>query len=336
MKLPLNQQAWAVSAADFPAHGSWADRLAFVCRYGLLAPSVHNVQPWDFHLEGQRLTITIPAARRLTAGDPTGRELWLSLGACAETLVVAGRQFGLVGVVAALGVRDETVRIDWREETAAAPDPELLAAIGRRTTTRAPYRRQAIPAAALADIRTCYPHPDVQIVVSTKPALIERVADLTGHGIGLALSNPAFKRELSQLLRPSWTGRTDGFTPRPGPVASWLEAQRMRWLPVARRQAIHEAAVVRQSAGLVMVFSRGDTKSYWLEAGRAYQHCALVATRHGLATATTAAVVEAADYHLDIESACATSFRLQTVMRIGYAAPAGHSPRRPLTDVLAS
>ena len=58
-------QMWLVDEADFPAAGSEADRLRFVRRYAVLAPSSHNSQPWLFYVEWNAVEIYADRARRL-------------------------------------------------------------------------------------------------------------------------------------------------------------------------------------------------------------------------------------------------------------------------------
>jgi hypothetical protein len=336
MRHTPNYQSWLVNEAAFPQTGSLAERVLYLCRYGLLAPSVHNTQPWQFRVDGATLHISFAAERLLDAGDPTGRERWLSLGACVETLVVAGRHFGLVGVPRPVRPEAEGVMIDWTEAQ-AEPDDLLLAAITARTSNRAPYADRHVHSWQLERIRESYQHPDLKIVVRSDRRLIGLVARLTGHAIGLALSNPRFKHELAGLLRPNWTDQPNGmpgFSTEISSARSAMEAWLMKHAPMAARQAAKERRTMHRSAALVLVFSRGDTKPYWLEAGRAYQHCGLVAASLGLSQATTAAVVEASDYHLDVEATCHTDFRLQTTMRLGYGPVRHHAPRFQLKDLL--
>src|SRR4051812_48503093 len=47
-----------------------------------LAPSVHNTQPWRFHLRTDALDIYADRSRQLSVLDPTGRQLLISCG-CA-------------------------------------------------------------------------------------------------------------------------------------------------------------------------------------------------------------------------------------------------------------
>ena len=46
---------WYISESDFPYDGSARDKLRFLLRYALLAPSPYNTQPWLFRIEGERL-----------------------------------------------------------------------------------------------------------------------------------------------------------------------------------------------------------------------------------------------------------------------------------------
>ena len=53
------------------------------------APSAHNTQPWILEYERDRIELRFDPARELPAGDPTRRDLLLSLGAVAEAVLVA-------------------------------------------------------------------------------------------------------------------------------------------------------------------------------------------------------------------------------------------------------
>ncbi len=59
------------------------------------SPSVHNVQPARWHIDGHELTLLEDPSRRLTIGDPTGNDAGLSLGAVAEGMVIAASDHGL-------------------------------------------------------------------------------------------------------------------------------------------------------------------------------------------------------------------------------------------------
>src|ERR687891_523520 len=68
-------EAWNVRENDFPKDGSLSEKMNFLLRYAILAPSGHNTQPWLFKIVGNN-TIEIYAdrSRALPLVDPDDRE----------------------------------------------------------------------------------------------------------------------------------------------------------------------------------------------------------------------------------------------------------------------
>src|SRR5690606_41301226 len=60
----------------------------------VLAPSVHNTQPWRFEVQPTAVEVYADYSRQLTVADPTGRALILSVGAAVFNLRVAVRVLG--------------------------------------------------------------------------------------------------------------------------------------------------------------------------------------------------------------------------------------------------
>src|SRR5262245_3454438 len=87
---------------------SWVDQLRARAALCQRAPSAHNTQPWVVHYGADRVDIGWDGHRALPASDPTGRDLFLSLGAFVETCLVVAADAGLA-VEAEVAV-DETAR----------------------------------------------------------------------------------------------------------------------------------------------------------------------------------------------------------------------------------
>src|ERR1041385_7649236 len=92
MNAPLD--AWNVSADDFPVDGTSEEKLWFLIRYAVLAPSTHNTQPWLFRIHGNVLELFADDSRALPVIDPDHRELIISCGAALFHLRVAIEYFG--------------------------------------------------------------------------------------------------------------------------------------------------------------------------------------------------------------------------------------------------
>lgn len=59
------------------------------------SPSVHNVQPARWRIDGDSILLIEDRTRRLAVGDPSGNDAAISLGAAAEGLYLAASQAGL-------------------------------------------------------------------------------------------------------------------------------------------------------------------------------------------------------------------------------------------------
>ncbi|MEE6258033.1 nitroreductase family protein [Plantactinospora sonchi] len=115
------------------------------------APSAHNTQPWRLDHRAGAIRVGWEPADTLPAADPSGRDLWLSLGAFVETCLVVAADAGLrLEYVADHDAEDR--RVGWlrpsrhrydtpfdaaqvrgrrthRGRFSAGPDAELVAAV---------------------------------------------------------------------------------------------------------------------------------------------------------------------------------------------------------------
>ncbi|RZN37990.1 MAG: nitroreductase, partial [Methanophagales archaeon ANME-1-THS] len=85
---------WQINAQDFPAEGSPREKLKFLLRYAILAPSSHNSQPWKFHIRDSEIDIFADKGRWLKVADADQRELHISVGCALENLLIAAEHFG--------------------------------------------------------------------------------------------------------------------------------------------------------------------------------------------------------------------------------------------------
>ena len=72
-----------------------AQMLRRVVGAALASPSVHNVQPARWRIDGDALVLLEDVSRRLSVGDPQGTDAAISLGAAAEGAAIAASGEGL-------------------------------------------------------------------------------------------------------------------------------------------------------------------------------------------------------------------------------------------------
>ena len=89
-----NYEAWEVSESDFPANGPREEKLKFLLRYAILAPSGPNTQPWKFFIHDDSISVFADLSRALPFVDPINRTLYMSVGCAIANLAVAAKHFG--------------------------------------------------------------------------------------------------------------------------------------------------------------------------------------------------------------------------------------------------
>lgn len=300
------------------------------------SPSVHNTQPWRFGFDGAKVAIQLESQRRLKAGDPVGRQTWISLGCLIETILTAAKSHSLAGNPI---INEGGAHIAFSRSSApTAIDLKLAKAILNRFTDRSRYRVKPLPQRSIDLVTSIDPDEDTSIVLIDDKEKIKKVAALTSKGIRLALSHPDFRSELARFITRPFSSRADGIPTkslRLNPLAGIFEPLMVKTGLNTAFTAKHDYSIWASSPAIALVLSKGDNEDHWVRAGRTYMRLALHTTALGLRSATSAAVVEAADFHEDVEHMVGSKQRLQAVMRIGYSnSKEVHSPRLPLDQLL--
>jgi len=308
--------------------------------YAAMAPSVHNTQPWRFRVRSGSIEVYVHEESLLEFGDPTLRQLWISMGACLENLVLAAEAKSLVATIKTSFKDDFSSPIAIVSFKAAANKPRIdwLRAIKLRHTNRAPYYGTLKPGVLTAIASTTTEH-GIQVIVSEDQALKNQVAQLISKAMGIALGHPDFRSELKQLVHHNWRKTSTGmpgYVFGKGNLGSVIEKAAVASGLGGKRKAASEGKLYAKAPAIILILSQGDVPKYWLSAGRVYERILLLAAHYDLDTATSAATVEAADFHEDIEKAAASNYRLQAVIRLGksHKRPQRKSPRLPIKDLL--
>jgi hypothetical protein len=93
------KETWQISEADFFSAANPSEKLHFLLRYAVLAPSGHNTQPWLFKISGDQVELYADRSQALPVVDPEDRELTISCGAALSHLCIALHHFDYAGMV---------------------------------------------------------------------------------------------------------------------------------------------------------------------------------------------------------------------------------------------
>lgn len=349
---PHPTEAWNVTEEEWPADGSAEEKLRYLLRWAILAPSSHNTQPWLFRFVEERVEIHPDLRRSLAVVDPEDRELVMSCGTLLFHLRVALRRFGHGGDV-------RTVTREEREHYLApvrsipevlasvglgasheptADETELFDAIPKRHTNRRAFEDRPVREEVLEQLEAAAEREGGWLETVTDPKRKEGLAEIIAEGDRRQGADPSFRRELAAWIHPSRTWSRDGM---PGHaldmsgLASYLGPFLVRTFDWGDRRAAENHELAEGSPIMAVLGTRRDTPAGWLNAGEALDRVLLRATAQGLSASFLNQPLEMADLRSRVEEVVGRDGTPQIILRLGYGpgveAP---TPRRPLEEMV--
>lgn len=307
----------------------------------VLAPSVHNTQPWRLVLGPDRLEVHADWSRWLPVLDGRGRQLLLSCG-CA--LLNARCSLAAAGVPVRVDRFPDPLRphllatIAVLEESSAPhhdvdvdpadPDPDadlagLDAAVEDRRTNRLRFDGEPLPAELLDRLVGVAIHHGVELLPLTErqarsAAQLSRVADKVED------ATPGYRHELRAWTGGD-TGRRDGVSGGGGlRTRLRMDTHGMGWRPA-----------FAGTGALLLLGTRHDSQAAWLRAGEALERVLLTVTAAGLAVSNLSQVVEVDETNNRLRHELGLTVHPQVLLRVGRARSVPSTRRRRLVDVLS-
>ena len=330
--------SWTTKQAQpFPAWAGPAERLRFLLRYAVLAPSRHNAQPWAFEIDGEEVRVDVDWRRGLPAADPQGREATIACGAALENLRIAAAHHGHH-----LGVQ------------ACEPRPGRPVAIGRLLDRRSPTREEetlfrAIPlrrtattffpgGLSPAELARLAPATRCAVLVRKLPRwLVRPVAELVAEADGVQWSSARFRHEVALWTTRGRRPAERAGTSRPqGPAGSGGLLRRLLHQQGRTGPEEIDRRLDEQTRTLILLSTTGEGPRDWLAAGRAMQRLLLRATASGMVASFLSQPLEVPDVRHRLRRNVGERGHPQVLLRVGYGPPPRPSPRRPVELVLRS
>jgi nitroreductase len=322
--------SWSTGGDQLPPDAS--ERLAFLARFAVLAPSSYNTQPWLFEVGRSTIALRVDESRWLRVGDPDQRELYVGLGCALENLLVAAEHFdfdhkvdleaGGAGAVAA------RVTLGAGRRPSFFRGPELFYAIAHRRTYHRPLSTRTVPEHALERLRECVVEPGLVLDLTEDPEIRREVHRLGAEAEAQQFANPAFRDELGH-----WIGEGAFGTPWPLSRAGELAVARLNMkLPAIRPPA----QALRTAPFLGLISSRDEDHVSQVRVGQLLERLCLTATHLGLSIQPMSCVVQVGATRERLRALLGGGEGLpQQAFRVGYAdSVPRQAPRRPLAEVL--
>ena len=305
-----------------------------------LAPSVHNTQPWRFHLRRDALDIYADRSRQLSVLDPTGRQLIISCGCAlfnaraslgADNLRVSIERFPVEGQSDLLATLSYVPG-----ESAEVPDvTRLEKVVELRQTNRRRFADDPVPPEFLELLEAATHAEGAELVVVRDPDQRMAVASLSQHADEIENLNPAYRAELR-----AWTssdpGRRDGV---PAVAVPHVDGTSGDEVPIRDFDSHGQGFLPTNTHSsrnqcLVLLCTAGDAPIDWLRAGEALERVLLEVTRLGYAASPLTQITEVPSARAQLRAELGLRAYPHVLLRIGRAAATPSSRRRRLVEVI--
>ena len=317
-----------------------------------LAPSAHNTQPWRFRpLSGGTIEVRWDPQRTLPAGDPTNRDLFLSLGATVEAArlrsTAAGRPLAFVPSQSGSQLSIGRLVPDGNEPS--PDDLRLAQSLATRHTARVSHAKTTVSPDVIAALTAEAARYGCDLSVVTDRRSVKRLAALARRATAALYADSIVHEELWRWLRlepadPAY--RRDGLTADTLDLHGIaLRGARLVLPPTHMRRlvplgfhhllALDTQRVVRASASLCLLTASSSERTTIVHAGQCLMRLWLAADVAGLSTHPISALLDCADTvqpTLDVfnrRGAIPAS-----IFRLGACPPVPRAPRLEPSELL--
>lgn len=324
------------------------DKIRFLIRFAILAPSTHNTQPWLFNVDGSSCKIYYDSSLILPKADPLHRDLFISLGCCVENLTLAAAYYGVSTEVTYGDSREPELAaeisfsfIDNARDQKKYPR-HLLETMISRFNARGIFENR-IPDVELmkkitAIIKEEYLDDNLTLHMVEDVERIKKIADLTAKGLETAYKYPAFRKEMSGWMHNSLSRARDGlpgYALRMPLILSFIIPTAVRFFNIGKQLAVLNRKSLG-SAPLIFVFTaKHNSHEAWMKIGRAGERMMLELNDQGLKTSIFVAAIEIGELYKSLQKILRTDEIPQFLFAAGYLeTPQVPTPRHDLSKKL--
>jgi len=333
--------AWTVREEDFPVNGSMYDQIKGLLKYAVLAPSGPNTQPWKLAINEDEVSLIADFDRALPNVDPTNRTLYLSHGCLLANVLIAAEHFGFGYDVSCLpdGLSGErTAAIKLKKSSAKKKLPDLFSQITRRHTNRKEFEKRAIEDSRLRELRACVKRDGFDLNILTDEGGKAAMSDILARAHKIQLGNKAFRKELASWVRSNTGDEKDGL---PGysfgysDFESYFGSFIFGTFDMSSSRARIETAYMKSSPAVAVLSTDEDDMITWLKAGFLFEILFLKATEMDVRFDLFSQPIAIPELRDEMARILKVKYP-QLLIRMGYAEPSKHTPRRPLEEVLVT
>ncbi|MDB4939631.1 MAG: nitroreductase [Candidatus Doudnabacteria bacterium] len=315
---------------------SSAEKLKHLIKFAALAPSSHNTQPWLFKIVSDKIELYINPSRELSYSDPTRRQMYLSIGAAIENLIIAAEHFGFEVSSDPLNLNDSNLVSIFNFRTATPKDSSLVKYILTRQSNRFPFEPRIPDQNFLDKLKNLDPMVQVNFVIAESQK--KQITEIVASAAEVALDDQSFRNELSAWVRPSLNRYDDGmpgYTLGMPFLLSLVFPKILKNSKMGKQQKKMDTVLLNKTPAFVILSSAEDNKESWVNTGRVFERIALMAEKENVKISPLGAPIEVGEFYKDIQKVLNLDTRPQMFLRLGYTnKTAKFAPRLNIEKVL--
>lgn len=303
------------------------DKIKFLLRYAILAPSTHNSQPWLFKIENNSCKIYIDSSVHIKEADPLSRDLYISLGCLLENLIIGAKYFNVYNkVVYGLGGKDDAVvEVFFRDNSDKINIDEnsekILDAILKRFNARGAFEKEKISDGILKRLNALNDFNDLKVDFISDGGKIEKLAELTAEGLKIAYANQDFRKEMSRWINNNFSKKLigiPGYSLRMPALISFIFPTLIRLFNIGEKLGwLNYKSMV--SAPLVCLISaKENSPLFWLQTGRLAERLMLEFNSLGIKTSVFVASLEMGELYKEVQKIIGIDYIPQFLFCAGY------------------
>ncbi len=323
---------WQINEKQFPWDKDSNEKLIFLLKYAILAPSSHNTQPWKFSVSEDEIRIFADQTRWLKVADPDQQELYISVGCALENLLIAAEHFKYGHQVTYFPKSDQEelvaiVKFKPQDQQVPLRDPALFNVIPTRHTNRKFYEERFIPQTDLQRLQNCCVEKGIWLHMTDDMEIKRKVDELIIRGDVIQFSDPAYREELGY-----WIGQGVFGTPW---LLSKIGELAITYMNMGKGQAKKDSKVLMSAPILAALSSRMNDRKSQVKIGQVFERLCLMATLLKISVHPMNQIMEIPELKTEVGKLIPMPDVFpQLTFRMGYAEPEKEcTPRRPLEEV---
>lgn len=310
--------------SDILQIGDDREKILYILKYGVRAPSTHNSQPWLFKIKKNVVEVFIDPKIQIREADKVGRDLYISLGCLLENVVQAAKAFGVFKKISYFPSKnlDHVATIHFQDNLIISNiDTNVLDSIIGRINVRGVFSNIDIDYSRLTDlISRKNDISSISTIIVRDKQVIRKLAQLTGHGLRQAYQNKMFRREMSQWFRTNLSNKHDGL---PGyslsmpTLISLVFPLLVRYVDIGSKVSELNYKSFMSTQAVCVLATKEDNVQTWVEVGMLAEKLMLSLYSCGYRTSIFVAAIEIGDLRNDLKRALSIDLNPQFLFCIG-------------------